>query len=123
MVLRKIGIRSIDGEFFGETEVDIKSEEENEAERRRLYPDTSKTSYLEYTCHYCGVEFYLINHVRSPNMNPLSDGFICIYREKYQNYYDKNCNDKDLGRLMAVCRSCLKILTDQGESITIKPWS
>jgi hypothetical protein len=99
-----------------------KSEEEKETERRRL-DDTSKASYLEFTCLFCGVEFYLINPVRSPNMNPLSDGFICIYRDKYQNYYDKDSNDKDLGRLMPTCRSCFKVMTDQRESITIKPWS
>lgn len=122
MVKRKIRMGTIDGKFLGETEVDIQSEEEKEAERQRLYPDTSKVSYLQYTCHYCGNEFYLINPVRAPNMNPLSDGFICIYHDKYRNYYNNDKSDKELGRLIPACRSCFKEMADQHEPITIKPW-
>jgi hypothetical protein len=123
MVKRKIQMGTIDGDFLGETEVEVQTEEEKEEERKRQYPDTSKASYLQYPCNYCGNEFYLINPVGTPNMNPLSDGFICIYDNKYRNYYDNNRDDKELGRLIPACRSCFKEMTDKSEPITIKPWS
>jgi hypothetical protein len=122
MVKRKIRIRTLDDEFSWEHEVDIQTEEEKEAERQRLYPDFSKASYLRYPCHYCGNEFYLKNPHRVPNMNPLSDGFICIYPENYDNYYDNNRDGRKLGRLIPVCRSCVKEFGDKNEPICIKPW-
>jgi hypothetical protein len=47
--------------------------------------------------------------------------FICIYDENYKKYYANDRNHKELGRLIPVCRTCLKEMTDKGESITIKP--
>ena len=94
--------------------------EEEEAKRQRLYPDTSKASYLQYHCHYCENEFYLKSPYRAPNMNPLSEGFICIYHKNYDNYYHNNRNNKELGRLIPTCRSCFKEM--ENEPITIKPW-
>lgn len=72
MVKRKIRMGTIDGHFLGEFEAEVQTEEEKEEERKRQYPDTTKASYLQYPCHYCGNEFYLINPIRAPNMNPLS---------------------------------------------------
>jgi hypothetical protein len=121
MVKHRVRFGTIDGDFFEEREVDIPTEEEKEAERQKLYPDTSKASYLQYPCHYCGNTFYRIFPYRNPNMNPPTYLFICIYDENYKKYYENNRNYKELGRLIPVCRSCFKEMTDKGESIIIKP--
>jgi hypothetical protein len=84
-----------------------KTPEEGEVERKRLYPDTSKASYLQYPCYYCGNEFYLKNPNRGPNINPLSDGFILT-------------TDDNNKRLMPTCRVCVLEMSRQNEEVSFK---
>jgi hypothetical protein len=105
MVKHKVRFGTINGDFLGEHEVDIPSEEEEEAERHRLYPDISRASYLQYPCYYCGTELYLINPYRSPNMNPLNEGFILVFEN----------NDE----LKPTCKLCIKDLAERDERFRI----
>lgn len=92
--------------------------------RKKNLKDYILISPRQRTCSIrviTGNKFYLENRDRVLNMIPLREGYICIYLEKYHKYYEGGENDKDLGRLIPVCSSCLKVMTDEGERISIKP--
>jgi hypothetical protein len=113
---------TIDGHFLGEFEAEVQTEEEKEEERKRQYPDTTKASYLQYPCHYCGNEFYLINPIRAPNMNPLS----IIYDVTDINMVPiiqalADCDYNDVERAGFDCVAVAEIETSEGLGLNGPP--
>jgi hypothetical protein len=63
-------IRTLDG-FESEPFVSyVKTPEEEEADRHRLYPTQDIACYLQYPCSYCERKFYRMNPIRGKNMFP-----------------------------------------------------